>query len=321
MNNYIIFGGSGYIGTKLAAFLLNNSNTEKVFLADIKESSIKNERAIYVNCDVRNESDFEQLPKTFIGWIFNFAAIHREPGHEGHEYYETNIKGAENICAYAEKTGCKNILFTSSISVYGPTLEATDEYKLTTPDTPYGISKLTAEYIHREWLAKNDNRKLVIVRPGVVYGPGDPGNILRMIRAVEKGYFFLPTTPKIKKSYAYIYGMIDSFVFAMSLPDRLFIYNYVEKDTEPLGGMIGIVNAIAHKKTHIIRLPFKLVQFGAFVLYKIYPKLNGIHPARVKKVARPTHIVPKVLIEKGFQFNYDFLKSLHHWKQVSPNDF
>jgi Nucleoside-diphosphate-sugar epimerases len=321
MSNYIIFGGSGYIGTKLTEFLLNDSNTEKVFLADIKISSIKNEKVVYIDCDVRNKDNFDQLPNISIDRIFNFAAIHREPGHDRLEYYETNIKGAENVCSYAEKIGCKNILFTSSISVYGPTLTPTDEYKLTTPDTPYGISKLTAEYIHREWLAKTEDRKLVIVRPGVVYGPGDPGNILRMIKAVEKGYFFLPTTPQIKKSYAYVFGLIDSFVFAMNLPDKLFIYNYVEKETESLGEMIKIINTVVNKKTHIIRLPFKLVQFAAFILYKINPNLNGVHPARVKKVARPTHIIPKVLIEKDFKFNYDFLKSLYHWKQISPNDF
>lgn len=35
--------------------------------------------------------------------IFNFAAVHRTPGHEDHEYFETNIRGAENVVAFAEK--------------------------------------------------------------------------------------------------------------------------------------------------------------------------------------------------------------------------
>jgi nucleoside-diphosphate-sugar epimerase len=320
MSNYIIFGGSGYIGTKLAEFLLQDGLTEKIYIADIKKSTLSDSSVIYVNCDVRKEIIIKELSEK-TDWIFNFSAIHREPGHEEHEYYETNIIGANNICAYADKIGCKNILFTSSISVYGATLFPTDEYKLTTPDTPYGISKLTAEYIHREWLAKQDDRKLVIVRPGVVYGPDDPGNILRMIKAVKKGYFFLPTTPQIKKSYAYVYGLLDSFMFAMNLPDKLFIYNYVEKDTETLGEMINIINTVVNKHTRIIRLPFKSLQLASFILYKINPNLNGVHPARVKKVARPTHIIPKILMERGFQFNYDFLKSLYHWKQTNLNDF
>ena len=51
--------------------------------------------------------------------LFNFAAVHREPGHAREEYFDTNIAGAKNVCAFAEETGCKNILFTSSIAVYG----------------------------------------------------------------------------------------------------------------------------------------------------------------------------------------------------------
>ena len=35
--------------------------------------------------------------------VFNFAAVHRTPGHEDHEYFETNINGAENVVAFAEK--------------------------------------------------------------------------------------------------------------------------------------------------------------------------------------------------------------------------
>ena len=51
--------------------------------------------------------------------IFNFAAVHRTPGHEDHEYFETNIRGAENVVAFAEKWNIKKIVFTSSIAPYG----------------------------------------------------------------------------------------------------------------------------------------------------------------------------------------------------------
>jgi nucleoside-diphosphate-sugar epimerase len=192
---------------------------------------------------------------------------------------------------------------------------------LTQPDTPYGISKLTAEYIHREWAQKEKSRRLISVRPGVIYGPGDPGNILRMIRAVKKGYFFLPVTPKIKKSYGYIYGLLDSMYFMINQSDKVIVYNYVEKETENLGDMIGIINKVLGTNGKIIRVPFLLLKWAALILYKLNPNLNGIHPERVKKVTRPTHIVPKVLIERGFEFKYDFEKSLIHWIKIKSSDF
>ncbi|MDX2190405.1 MAG: NAD(P)-dependent oxidoreductase [Bacteroidota bacterium] len=319
MPSYLIFGGAGYIGTKLAEKLISDGHT--VYVTDIQPSPLKDKEGIISNIiDVRNpiSGSFLHHP---IEWIFNFAAIHREPGHKSNEYFETNIRGAENVCAFAEKIGCSNIFFTSSISTYGPTLGATSEYLLTTPNTPYGISKLTAEYIHKLWAEKDKSRRLVIVRPGVIYGPGDPGNILRMIRAVKKGYFLLPVNPSIKKSYGYIYGLLDSMDFMIKQPDKIITYNYVEKETESLGELIKIINQTLGFKGLIIRFPLWILKIAAIILYKINPNINGIHPERVKKVARPTHIVPQVLIDKGFDFKYDFQKSLIHWKSISPDDF
>ncbi len=321
MTACIIFGGSGYIGTKLSEYLLNHAIFSTVYIADIKESPLKNnENVIFNFIDVRKPIPISIL-KHPVEWIFNFAAIHREPGHQSHEYFETNIAGAENITLFAEKVGCTNIFFTSSISPYGPTLSQTDEYCLPQPNTPYGVSKLNAEYIHKIWAEKNNIHKLVIVRPGVIYGPGDPGNILRMIKAVKKGYFFLPVSPKIKKSYGYVFGLCESIVFAINSSPKIFTYNYVEKDTLPLGKMIETINRNLGTNAKIIRIPMFLLKIVATILHKIKPNLNGIHPERVKKVARPTHIYPKKLIEMNFEFNYDFEKSLIDWKSKSPQDF
>ena len=118
----------------------------------------------------------EPIPPTLISerptWIFNLAAVHREPGHEAHEYFDTNLAGARNVCAYAEAVGCENIYFTSSISVYGPTEGPTAEDARICPTTAYWGSKYPAELIHEAWLAGDPGRRLVVCRPGVVYGPG-----------------------------------------------------------------------------------------------------------------------------------------------------
>lgn len=321
MPTSIIFGGAGYIGTKLTEYLLINKICSTVYIVDIRESPLKqNENVICSIADVRNPIPTSIL-KHPVDWIFNFAAIHREPGHESSEYFETNIKGATNVCTFAEKVGCSNIFFTSSISPYGPTLKATNETVMPMPNTPYGISKLSAEYIHKLWQSKNAANRLIIVRPGVIYGPGDPGNILRMIKAVKKGYFFLPVNPSIKKSYGYVFGLCESMDFMMNQPDKVITYNYVEQETLPLGGMISVINKVLKTNARIIRVPLFALKLVANILHKIKPNLNGIHPERVKKVARPTHILPIELIKRGFEFKYDFEKSLIHWKSISENDF
>ena len=73
----------------------NKKGCEKIYVADIVENKnlSKLSEVTYINCDVRKKIDIELLEN--IDAIFNFAAIHREPGHEGFEYFETNINGAK----------------------------------------------------------------------------------------------------------------------------------------------------------------------------------------------------------------------------------
>jgi hypothetical protein len=55
--------------------------------------------------------------------------------------------------------------------------------------------------------------------------PGDPENILRMIRAVKRGYFVFPGSRDQRKSYGYIEGLLDSFEFAKGRSEPVLLYN------------------------------------------------------------------------------------------------
>jgi GlcNAc-P-P-Und epimerase len=316
----VIFGGAGYIGTHLARHLLSTGAVDRVHLADIRQPLHASENTSASITDVR-----KPIPATLIAetptWIFNFAAVHREPGHQAYEYFDTNLAGARNVCAYAAAVGCKNIYFTSSISVYGPTTGPTPEEARICPITPYGGSKYPAELIHEAWLAGDADRRLVICRPGVVYGPGDPGNMLRMIKAIKRGYFAYPGSPNLYKSYAYIYGLLESIDFATRQDSRLFVYNYVETPTEPLGELVRQTKAFVGSNAPVFRIPLALLSPAAAVAQSVLGTSNPIHPVRVRKAAMSTHIVPGVLQKLGFEFRYPFLKSLEHWRSIAPHDF
>ena len=148
MNNkvVVIFGGKGFIGHFLAKHLLLE-NAKKIYLLDIDHDSnlfeyrqsLENDKKIeFINCDVRKK--IEWSPDEEIDIIFNFAAVHREPGHKDIEYFETNIKGAENVCEFADRISCNNIVFSSSISPYGADTRVKSEKSLTVPTTAYGLS-------------------------------------------------------------------------------------------------------------------------------------------------------------------------------------
>jgi nucleoside-diphosphate-sugar epimerase len=321
MSRCVIFGGTGFIGTHLAKHFIESGRFDHVHLADIAPSKIKDVRGItYSATDVRNPIP-ESLVPGQVDWIFNLAAIHREPGHQPYEYFETNLAGARNVCHYAEAVACRNIYFTSSISVYGPTLGPTSEASPIRPTTPYGSSKYPAELIHEGWQRAGERRHLIISRPGVVYGPGDPGNIMRMIRAIRNGYFAFPGSPRIYKSYAYIYGLIDSVDFLMGRDHPYAVYNYVETPTLPLGEVVTQIKEHFACRALVLPLPLRLLIPVSRLVQSVAGANNPIHPVRVRKAATPTHIIPQTLIDLGFPFKYDFLSSLRHWQAVSPEDF
>lgn len=318
----VIFGGSGWIGAHLANHLSLHRRFSTIILADIQKPpgwvDGKNTRFIY--CDVRKPiaSDLDaHRPQ----WIYNLAAVHREPGHHPEEYFHTNINGAQHICQFADRIDCRNIFFTSSVAVYGPTTHPTDEHAPIKPTSPYGHSKYSAELEFETWRQSQHERRLVICRPGVVYGPHDQGNIIRMIRALQKGYFILPSSRNLYKSYAYIYGLLESIDFMMQESDVHSCYNYVETPTEPVRQLVNHVKSFLRLRIPIFAVPTSILLLIASVVSFLTHGSSPIHPTRVRKAATPTQIVPRVLEEKGFSFRYDFLKSLEHWHSVLPGDF
>jgi nucleoside-diphosphate-sugar epimerase/glycosyltransferase involved in cell wall biosynthesis len=310
----VVFGGAGYIGRHLKNL---TRAFDEVVLVDHRLPSPPDVQY----ADVRNPIPTSIAGGTPPDWIVVLAAVHREPGHRASEYFETNLAGARQIVAYADAVGCPNIFFFSSSSVYGVTEWPTDEQATTSPTSPYGASKLAAELIFEAWHKQGGRRRLVICRPGVVYGPGDPGNVLRMVQAIRRGVFVFPGGRSVHKSYAYVPGLIDSFDFTIARPEPFILYNYVERETETLEGLVDAIKDEFRGRRPVPSLPTSLVVAAAHVAQTLSRGRSSFHPVRVRKAAMPTHVVPRWLDENGFEFRFDFRSSLAHWRATAPEDF
>ena len=323
--NYIIFGGSGFIGTHLINLLKAEvvKEGDRIYDLDIvmpgEEGVVpgvveKIDGVEYVRLDVRQPIEFDFTP-TEDDIIFNLAAVHRTPGHEDYEYFETNIKGAENVIAFAEKHGIKKILFTSSIAPYGAAEELKEETTLPTPNTPYGISKLVAEKIHEKWQAIDPERELTIVRPGVVYGKGEHGNFTRLYWGIRKRYFFYTGRRDTIKACVYVKELVRFMKYRMI--DNSFkgvdVYNCTFEPAYRIDKICETIKQETAMKRHTFLIPAWILKTAATILGPIGGKKIGIHPARVKKLMISTNICGKKLADCGYKFYYTFEETIRDW--------
>lgn len=323
--NYIIFGGSGFIGTHLIHLLRNEcvKPGDRIYDLDIVMPGeegvvpgvVENNAGVeYVRLDVRKPIELDFKP-TADDVIFNLAAVHRTPGHLDQEYFETNIRGAENVTAFAEKYGINKILFTSSIAPYGAAEELKDETTLPMPNTPYGISKLVAEKIHQMWQMKDERRELTIVRPGIVYGKGEHGNMTRLYKGMKGHYFMYTGRKDTIKACIYVKELVLFFKHRML--DNTFpgtdVFNCTFEPAYNIEQICETIKKATGLKYRIPLIPGGLLMTAATILGPIGGKKVGIHPARVKKLMISTNICGKKLADSGYKFHYSLEESFMDW--------
>ena len=84
------------------------------------------------------------------------------------------------------------------------------------PNTPYGSSKLAAEKIHIAWQNRDiKNRILTIVRPGVVFGKGEGGNMSRLVKLIHKNFFFYMGNKDTRKAGIYVKELVNQIYGCM----------------------------------------------------------------------------------------------------------
>lgn len=332
--NYIITGGTGFIGTHLTN-LLNEVHPEaKVWNLDIVKPGNPNPviahyrpavkegedlGSIYVECDVRKpigELPFTPTPEDI---VFNFAAVHRTPGHDDIEYFETNIQGAENVCAFAEKYGIRQMVFISSIAPYGAAEELKTESTLPTPNTPYGISKLVAEKIHIAWQKGGGSRKLTIVRPGVVFGKGENGNFSRLYWGIRKHTFAYPGRKDTIKACVYVKELVRFILWNVEERRSSFdIYNCTFEPAYTIEKIVTAMKQVTGLDQWVPYIPNAIIMPVA-VCAQMAGSPMGICPARVKKLQISTNVCGKKMKESGYKFKWTFEEALADWLEDNKN--
>ncbi|WP_285892320.1 NAD-dependent epimerase/dehydratase family protein [Chitinophaga horti] len=149
-----IIGGSGFIGTALIRRLMTSKH--EVTNIDKAQSRTVPEITLLANVCSR-----EELTKAMVASdvVVLLAAEHRDDVTPTRLYYDVNVEGTQNVLDVMDSLGISNIVFTSTVAIYGLNKTNPNESMPADPFNHYGKSKWQAEEVLRAWAQKDPEKK------------------------------------------------------------------------------------------------------------------------------------------------------------------
>ena len=190
--NVLVTGGAGYIGSHTCLELLNTGHSVTVFdnLSNSSEESLRRvadltqKEIVFVKGDVLDNDALDQVfAQTKFDAVIHFAALKAvgESVSKPLEYYHNNLTGTVNLCHSMQNAGVKNLVFSSSATVYGlpKALPLTEESPTLIHEVtnPYGRTKLMLEFVLRDWQTANPDSNVALLRYFNPVGAHESGQI------------------------------------------------------------------------------------------------------------------------------------------------
>lgn len=297
-----IIGGSGFVGSNLAKLFTKN-NTNFQILDNVKSKFFPEK---YIHGDIRNNDDLKQIADSDI--LINLAAVHRDDVRPLSLYDDINVEGSRNICKLAKENGINKIIFTSSVAVYGFAKPNTNENGEINYFNDYGRTKYLAEEVFVDWYNEDPvNRTLVIIRPTVIFGKGNRGNVYNLLNQIHSKKFAMFGNGKNIKSMAYVKNVAAFINHSLSFDQGLHLYNYIDKPDMNMNKLVSITRKVLFNKHNVgLRMPAfvgKLIGYIADIISFLMKKNLPISSIRVKKFLSTTQFDSSIKIT-GFEAPY-----------------
>ena len=332
----LVTGGAGYIGSHTLVELLEKGH-EAVVVDNFSNSSaeslrrvekITGKKVISFEGDVR---DKELLARVFaqnrIDWVIHFAGLKAvgESCEMPIEYYDNNLNGTLVLLRAMRDAGCKNIVFSSSATVYGtPERLPLDENCRTGGTTnPYGTSKYFQELMLRDVHAADPAWTVVLLRYFNPVGAHESGLIGEDPKGIPNNL-----TPYIAKVAIGELKEIGVFGNDYPTPDGTGVRDYIHV-VDLARGHVAAIEKIEKSGVYAYNLGTG-IGYSVMDVIHAFEKACGkelpyvIKPRRAGDIAANYADPGKAKRELGWQAEYgidDMCESLWNWQKNNPNGY
>jgi 2-alkyl-3-oxoalkanoate reductase len=210
----LVTGATGFIGRNLVDALVQQNHDIYVLVRPTSDRRpLEGKGVKFIEADLSDERSLDALKNCSIEVIYHCAGLVEDK--DLHKLYKTNVAGTDNICRYALGQRVKRVIYLSSVA----TVSGNEQVPLT-EDLPYsstnlyGLSKLEAESLVLEY--RRHGLPVVIMRPAMVYGEGEPHALDRIMRLLKCRLLPVVDGGTHRMHMAYIRNVVSALLLALS---------------------------------------------------------------------------------------------------------
>lgn len=333
----LVTGGAGYIGSHTCVELLeagyevvvvdNLCNSSEKSLERVEE--ITGKKVKFYQCDILDRKELTEIfEKESIDSVIHFAGLKAvgESVAKPLEYYWNNVAGTLVLCDVMREHGCKNLVFSSSATVYGDphTVPITEDFPLSVTN-PYGRTKLMQEDIFRDFYVADKDWNIILLRYFNPIGAHESGRIGENPKGIPNN--LMPYITQVAVGKLECLGVFgDDY----DTPDGSGVRDYIHvvdlaighvRAIEKLAKMTGGVEAINLGTG---------TGYSVLDMVKAFETANGVKIPYVIKPRRPGDIAtcyadPSLAAkELGWKAERDLVKMCEdswRWQKNNPNGY
>lgn len=266
MKEILISGSSGFIGKKLLRALEKDQSKIRVISRQL-QSGLETIRCDFLNDPIPSDA-FKGI-KT----VFHIAGAAHDTYNNYQEFLQINFHSSIELANLAASNGVKKFIYLSSVKSTGIRNDGkcSSESDQLEPEDIYGRSKRKAEIGLLE-IGDRTGMHVTIIRPSLVYGPEVKGNLERMIRGVENGWF--PPLPKVRNKRSMVH--VDDVVRAIL---------FVSHRDETKGEIYNLTDGIEYSSREIYEIICNLSERSIpnWVVPEFLFRLTGLFSAKYRR--------------------------------------